>query len=86
MNSLVIVPRNWGSALKFPEYLNSISRIGTLFLDPLGVTNKVKLTLAAVSDAVLYSIDFWQSSGHNSARFAKILDNPFVLPCSTLGT
>ena len=55
MNSLVIVPRNWGYAKKFPEYLNPISRIGTLFLDPLGVTNKVKPTLAAVSDAVLYS-------------------------------
>jgi len=40
--------------LKFPEYLNPMSRIGTLLLDPLGVTNKVKPTLAAVEKFFFY--------------------------------
>ena len=85
INSFVIVASKRGNALKFPPYLNLIFKIGTLDIDPFGVTNKVNDTEAWVSDASWNSIDFWQSSGHSSAKFAKILTNDLVSPCSTLG-
>ena len=86
MNSLVIVASKRGKALKSPPYLKPISKIGTLLELPFGVTNKVNFTIAAVSEASLNSIDFWQSSGHSSAKLAKILVNDLVVPCSTLGS